>query len=95
MKKRKLSANYMDLVFTKNVKPENLNIGDLIAYRVNNIVIIHEIERIKKEEKENKIVNVGNERDSWFAIDGCKLSGKPTIKGIYIHNGRKEAIVAQ
>ena len=44
---------------------------------------------------ENKIVNVGNERDSWCTIDGCKLSGKPTIKGIYIHNGRKEAILAQ
>ncbi len=40
-------------------------------------------------------MKVGNERDSWFTIDGRKLSGKPTIKGIYIHNGRKEAIVAQ
>lgn len=44
---------------------------------------------------ENRIVNVGNERDSWFTIDGRKLSGKPAIKGINIHNGRKEAIVAQ
>lgn len=44
---------------------------------------------------ENGILMVGNERDSWFTIDGRKLSGKPTVKGIYIHNGRKEAIMAQ
>ena len=28
-------------------------------------------------------------RDAWYTIDGQKLSGKPTQKGIYIHNGRK------
>jgi len=27
--------------------------------------------------------------DQWYSIDGRKLSGKPTAKGIYIHNGRK------
>ena len=26
--------------------------------------------------------------DEWFTIDGQKLSGKPTKKGVYIHNGR-------
>ena len=26
--------------------------------------------------------------DSWFTIDGRKLSGKPNAKGIYIHNGK-------
>jgi hypothetical protein len=26
--------------------------------------------------------------ESWYTIDGRKLSGKPTKKGIYIHNGR-------
>ena len=29
-----------------------------------------------------------NASDAWYTIDGRKLSGKPTKKGIYIHNGR-------
>ncbi len=33
-----------------------------------------------------KSTNSGNE---WYAIDGRKLNGKPTAKGIYINNGRK------
>ena len=27
--------------------------------------------------------------DSWYAIDGVKLSGEPTKKGLYIRNGKK------
>ena len=27
--------------------------------------------------------------DGWFMLDGRKLPGKPTQKGIYIHNGLK------
>lgn len=27
--------------------------------------------------------------ESWFTLDGRRLSGKPTAKGIYIHNARK------
>ena len=29
---------------------------------------------------------------TWYALDGRRLSSRPTTKGIYIHNGRKEAI---
>ena len=28
----------------------------------------------------------------WFTIDGRKLNKKPTLKGIYIHEGRKEVL---
>jgi hypothetical protein len=28
----------------------------------------------------------------WYSLDGRKLEGKPTVKGIYIHNGRKEVV---
>ena len=28
----------------------------------------------------------------YYSLDGRKLDGKPTTKGIYIHNGRKEVI---
>ncbi|MCR5435259.1 MAG: hypothetical protein K6F20_12820 [Bacteroidaceae bacterium] len=30
--------------------------------------------------------------DAWYSIDGRKLPGKPTKKGIYIHNGKKVAL---
>ena len=30
--------------------------------------------------------------DSWCTLTGVHLDGKPTEKGIYIHNGRKEAV---
>jgi hypothetical protein len=29
---------------------------------------------------------------AWYSLDGRKLCGKPTAKGIYIHNGQKVAI---
>ena len=37
---------------------------------------------------DNGQLTIDNASDSWFTIDGRKLSGKPTQKGIYIHNGR-------
>ena len=30
--------------------------------------------------------------DAWYTLDGRKLSGKPTFKGIYIHQGLKEVV---
>ena len=30
--------------------------------------------------------------DYWYSLDGHRLQGKPTTKGIYIHNGRKEVL---
>jgi hypothetical protein len=33
-----------------------------------------------------------NEADAWYSLDGRRLSGKPTQKGLYIHNGRKEEL---
>ena len=30
-----------------------------------------------------------NSNDSWYSIDGRKLSGEPTQKGVYIRNGKK------
>ena len=30
--------------------------------------------------------------DSWFSLDGRKLDGQPTRKGLYIHNGRKVVV---
>lgn len=30
--------------------------------------------------------------DTWYTLSGVKLTGKPTTKGVYIHNGRKEVV---
>ena len=35
---------------------------------------------------------VKGQRDEWYTLDGRKLSGEPTKKGIYIQNGQKRII---
>ena len=37
---------------------------------------------------DNGQLTIDNASESWYTIDGRKLSGQPTKKGIYIHNGR-------
>jgi hypothetical protein len=32
---------------------------------------------------------VENTDNAWYSLSGTRLSGKPTTKGIYIHQGRK------
>ena len=32
------------------------------------------------------------EREGWYSLDGRRLSGKPSAKGVYINNGRKVVI---
>ena len=36
--------------------------------------------------------NVGETDNNWFTLDGRKLSGKPTTKGVYVVNGRKVVV---
>ncbi len=36
--------------------------------------------------------NYTNSADAWYSLDGRKLSGKPTKKGLYINNGRKVVV---
>ena len=41
------------------------------------------------------IRSIDNERATngdWYTIDGVKLNGKPTEKGVYIVNGRKVVV---
>ena len=35
----------------------------------------------------NEVIEVND--NSWYSLDGRKLEGKPTQKGMYIHNGKK------
>ena len=33
-----------------------------------------------------------NGSDAWYTLDGRRLDGQPTAKGLYIHGGKKVAI---
>ena len=37
-------------------------------------------------------VGTASETDGWYSLDGRKLDGKPTKKGLYINNGKKVVI---
>ena len=41
---------------------------------------------------ENGEWRIENSTDAWYALDGRRLSGKPTQRGIYINNGKKIVI---
>ncbi len=44
------------------------------------------IEALPQDNDQCSMFNV--QCDEWFTIDGRKLNGKPTKKGVYIHNGK-------
>ena len=46
--------------------------------------------RVKSEECNATLRSLVEE--VWYSLDGCKLEGKPTAKGMYIVNGRKVII---
>ena len=41
---------------------------------------------------EHGTLNIGHSAGAWYSLDGGKLDGKPTKKGLYINNGRKVVI---
>ena len=41
---------------------------------------------------ENGKLKIENDADAWYSLDGRRLSGKPTQKGIYINHGNKVVI---
>ncbi len=40
----------------------------------------------------NENLEVTNDNDEWFSLDGRKLSGRPTVKGLYIKGGKKVVV---
>ena len=36
--------------------------------------------------------NIEHLAGAWYSLDGRRLIGKPSAKGVYIHNGRKEVV---
>ena len=41
---------------------------------------------------EEVIVNSEESTDDWYTLDGRKLDKKPTQKGVYIMNGKKQVV---
>lgn len=41
----------------------------------------------------NSVGSIEKAVSHWYSVDGKKLRGKPTAKGIYIHDGKKEVIL--
>ena len=33
-----------------------------------------------------------NHDNGWYLLDGRRLSGKPTTRGLYIHHGKKVSV---
>ncbi len=45
-----------------------------------------------QEMYDGKMYDVRGQSDAWYTLDGRKLDGKPSVKGIYIHGGKKVVI---
>ena len=50
------------------------------------------IVQLRTEELELRTEELELRNDTWYTLDGRKLEKQPTMKGLYIHNGRKVVI---
>lgn len=50
------------------------------------------IESLENDEVVNTRSAKGPFVNAWYSLDGRRLNGKPTVKGLYIHNGHKVAL---
>lgn len=62
--------------------------GSQAAHELTMVFEENETTGIQEHELHESHESVG----AWCTIDGRKLVGKPTKKGLYIHNGRKEVV---
>ena len=69
------------------IRAFNLNFGDGETTDISTT-------KVQVDDPKGKVnlTNYTNEADAWYSIDGRKLSGKPTAKGVYINNGKKIVI---
>ena len=86
------SLDFGDLVFTKNILPQNLNIEDIIAYRNNdNTVTIHKIIDKKEETQLNDIT--GEEKT--IINFRLKSSENELRNGEYVSEDKIEGIIVK
>lgn len=81
-------SNFVKLNSTRSVPPfrawfEAVNISSLSR---TSLVIVN------SEETGISTMELANSNDIWYTLSGLRLDTKPTVKGIYIHNGKKEMI---
>ena len=62
------------------IRAFNLNFGD------------DEATGIVSAEANSSLSTLHSSLSEWYTLDGCKLDGQPTAKGLYIHNGKKVVI---
>ena len=62
------------------IRAFNLNFGD------------DEATGIVSAEANSSLFILHSSLSEWYTLDGCKLDGQPTAKGLYIHGGKKVAI---
>ena len=43
-------------------------------------------------EANSSLFTIHSSLSDWFTLDGRRLSGKPSVKGVYVNNGRKVII---
>ena len=68
---------YFELADGEQARSFNLNFGE----ETTGVVSMHNSECLML-----------NKADAWYTVNGVKLDGKPTAKGMYIHGGRKVVI---
>jgi hypothetical protein len=71
-----LENPYYELVSPVKPNPSNAP----LRFVIEGLTGIHEIQTAGIE---------GTSEDIWFSVDGLRLTGKPTRKGLYIKNGNK------
>ena len=62
------------------IRAFNLNFGD------------DEATGIVSAEANSSLSTLHSSLSEWYTLDGCKLDGQPTAKGLYIHGGKKVVI---
>ena len=50
--------------------------------------------KVQLDGPEGKVnfTNYTNKADAWYTLEGVRLNGKPSARGMYIHGGRKTVI---
>lgn len=82
---------------------QNVTVGAFCAYfKINETAAVNakgitSIDLIVDDEEATGIYNAefimqNDDADAWHTVDGIRLSGKPSNKGMYIHNGKKVVV---
>lgn len=80
-------------MFTTSVNPGDISVK--FVSTGSTILSLHQMLVVELNDETTVVKATGNdvaENDAWFSLDGRKLDGMPTLKGLYIHGNRKVVI---